>query len=73
MICCPEISGKIDTILLCLKLWLQQITMNEINLVGDNIFKVTEWDWLKIQLELESIKSRGNYVSKHYRFDDENR
>ncbi len=42
-------------------------------MIGDNIFEVTEWEWLKIQLELESIKSRGNYVSKHYRFDDDNR
>lgn len=59
--------------MLCWVNWLLQTKINVVNMIGDAIFKVTEWDWLKIQLDLEALKSRGNYVSKHYCFDDDNR
>ena len=42
-------------------------------MIGDAAFNITEWDWLKLSLDVLGLRSRGNYVSIHYQFDDTER
>jgi len=39
-------------------------------MIGDAEFNITEWDWLKLSLDVLGLRSKGNYVSTHYQFDD---
>jgi len=35
-------------------------------------FTITEWDWLKTQMNIFSLQSKGNLISFSYQFDDNN-
>jgi len=78
MLKCPKCNGKIvDLEGFCERhpefVETHKKKRFKFNMIGDDFFQVTEWDWLKLQLDVVALKSRGNYVSKLYHFNDDKR